>query len=764
MNVRLQHPPNKLKELEIFSVFLKDTSDINLQMTASKIEYIFYFIEGTKQDITEFVYFDKIRSKPHFFSIALPEIDNNEFKPITVEYYDLEKCSIDKVEIKKINLVDQLINTVNVEFDFDIPATKDFLSSFIPSVLKIDLLNNCDLLVPSQINKHINDAFPIQFDTCTIKKINRLSFSYDFPILSYTDFNIDRKKIFSISTSEIIAFKELSIENVQPINQFRLNDKIVYDNLIENYTEINNQKNLFEILDTTEKNTAKPVNVRIPGVKESPGKDEKEIKNILLRNSMQVEIIPSPSVKIEIKSDIPLYLKEGAEFLLNSKLAFFYDEFELGKELQAVIALKNLIVNNILKKVLIITEQVKNRFVNLNADSITSGLWQNNFSLYAPDIQFQFHETLENINKTDDLRQNPVTGLTYDVYEECCNTGILSREKLNLYDCIILDDVSKTTFLNESSKCIYGKIDSSYLWILSDFDNPSLSDKIKQLFPNKTVDFFGRKKNSSGIISPLIQSYNIFLELDEQNIFLADRIYNDGRKKLEELLTSGNLSRIIPNAAQTVQEMQRLTNFILGTNSGNKTNLLRYHLDRVLDRNNRILIYSQFDAMGLTKIQDILNEIGIRFIKISFTDSPQDIQKKINGEINANEKLIYLANINPKTIKLNFPEVSHLINFDNWWNPVTRRTIGEKLISNNGKSITVYNYFYKNTLESQLFNEMTSSGITDKSLPDNLSAENFNQIFDEKSWCRIFNLSEDFSSYGKIDDISVNENKGKVSE
>jgi len=211
-----------------------------------------------------------------------------------------------------------------------------------------------------------------------------------------------------------------------------------------------------------------------------------------------------------------------------------------------------------------------------------------------------------------------------------------------------------------------------------------------------------------------------------------------------------------PNASQTVQETQKLTNFILGTNSGNKSNLLRYHLDRVLDRNNRILIYSQFDAMGLIKIQDILQEIGIRFIKVCLKDSPQDIQKKINSVLNKNEKLVYLANINPKTTKLHFPEVSHLINFDDWWNPVTRRTIEEKLIPNNGTDITIYNYFYKDTLESRLINEMASIGITDKSLTDNINAEKFNQLFDKKNWCRIFNLSDDFSSYWKTDINSEN--------
>jgi len=56
MNVRLQHPPNKLKEIELFSLFIKDTSAIDLHCKASEIEYIFCFVEGTKQDITEYVY------------------------------------------------------------------------------------------------------------------------------------------------------------------------------------------------------------------------------------------------------------------------------------------------------------------------------------------------------------------------------------------------------------------------------------------------------------------------------------------------------------------------------------------------------------------------------------------------------------------------------------------------------------------------------------------------------------------------------------
>jgi len=752
MNVRLQHPPNKLKEIELFSLFIKDTSDIDLHCKASEIEYIFYFAEGTKQNITEYVYFDKIRTKPHFFYIALPKIENNEFHQITAEYYNFENCTIPNVEIRNINLVDRQVTTVNYEFLFNAPTTKNYLTNFIPSIQKIDLLDNCNLAVPSLINNNINEPFSPTMEACTIRKINRLAFSTDTPILSYTDFNINRQKIFSISTSEIIAFNEINIENIQTKNLFKTNSKIVHDNLIENYTEIADQKNLFELLYAKERIMEMPANIPIPIVKESPPKEIIH-NNILLRNPEPESKLHAIPTKIKIQSDMPAYLKEGIEFLLNNKLALFCDEFELDKEYQAIIALNNLIKDKIIKKVLIITEPYKSRFIDLNCKCIANGLWQSNITRYAQNIDFRFYETPEIINSAEELKQNTITVLTYEVYEKCLNEGILNGEKLHHYDCIIFDDISKTTFQNESINHLTGKIDRCYLWFFSDFDQTSVSDNIIKLFPNKTVSIFGRKKKSLGNETIDAHSYNIFLELDEQNIFLADRIYNDGRKKLEELLIGGNLSRIIPNAAQTVQEMQRLTNFILGTHSGNKTNLLRYHLDRILDGNNRVLIYSQFDALGLSKIQEILQEINIKFIKVSLTDSPHDIQKKLNSINNTNEKLVYLANINPKTSKLDFPGISHLINFDNWWNPVTRKTIGEKLLSNN-KEITIYNYFYKDTLESQLYNEMSSIGITDKSLPANITAEKFNQIFDEKSWCRIFNLSDDFSSYGKVDETS----------
>jgi len=100
MNVRLQYPPNKLKEIELFSLFIEDTSDIDLHCNASEIEYIFYFVEGIKQDITEYVYFDRIRTKPHFFSIAVPEIDKNGFHRIAAEYYNFEICTIPMLKSK----------------------------------------------------------------------------------------------------------------------------------------------------------------------------------------------------------------------------------------------------------------------------------------------------------------------------------------------------------------------------------------------------------------------------------------------------------------------------------------------------------------------------------------------------------------------------------------------------------------------------------------------------------------------------------------
>jgi len=147
----------------------------------------------------------------------------------------------------------------------------------------------------------------------------------------------------------------------------------------------------------------------------------------------------------------------------------------------------------------------------------------------------------------------------------------------------------------------------------------------------------------------------------------------------------------------------------------------------------------------------------IEFIKFDLSDSAKNVSDKLAHAKSYEGKLVYLTNLKQKGLFFKFPNVSHLINFDNWWNPTSRYSLEDNMNPGDDKTITVYNYFLKDTFEYYLIEKLYELGLRDKNVISCLTIDNFYNIIDESIWCDIIGIpsTESADEEEKEDKFSI---------
>lgn len=738
----LRVPKNSSKSIGRIYVEIEDRYPIDLDPEEPAIIFTAFFTKGISKGKVTYSYFVKPNTIPRFFEFAkektlLIEFDlpKAEYRNLNKFIYSPDKVSVSKndyligtpavsdqlykflldrpeisekleefiteiplvynlsqftipAETKNVKLLTPEVNTTQYNSEFEIPATTEHTSQFIPEVRKIDILNPADFLSESHLINNADHDLNLDLSLPPSHKIDSLTLTNDYPMMLYDDFEIKNGGVRSMNHLDIAA----AGEGASP------------DNLIEDLVEHPERKSFIRYLE--------PV-FEIP-----------------------------EEFKQEVYSNLPRYQSEGAEFLLNSDFALLYDEFELDKGLQAAAALNILLRVRAVKKVLIITSSYTANLKEIYDENKSLGYWENKLMNLIPEFHFNFIHSANEMRKSAKANSHILNGTTYQVIEESFLRGVISPEQLNQYDCLIFDDITPEFLDLNALEAVKQNLVSNYIWLLSDLKGTKFIEKIKFLFPDKKLNTFGRDR--AEVYSELQgrKSYNYFIKMDEENKNDSKRIIESGIDNILSLLDYGNLFRFQPNAFKILQDTQQVTNFVNGQVKGNKVELLKYNLRKVLNRNDRVLVYSQFDRYGLSRIEEVLNQMKLEYIKFNFNEAAKDIQPKLSRAKNEQGKIVYLTNIKPKAITFKFPNVSHLINFDNWWNPITRWTL-ESTLEANGNNISIYNYYFKDSYEASLVRKLASKGLNDKNVLEVIKPENFYKIFNDSDWSEFLKIKNE---------------------
>jgi len=686
---------------------------MSTQVTFPDVEYyeaegFSLFHDGETQTLSkEFLFAEETRS--HTKELSSP-----------IKYQKVDGIQFE-VDVECVNLLDWGVETVSLQYFMDTPQIEDILSTFIPTVEKIDLLDKESFSFKNL--KIIYDpltSFDIKRPDVVFGEYSDLDISVAGPMFYYQDFKFKASKGYliqspALNTSELTTQKQENVNIIFTEGKYSPAENFLADSLAN--------KTLFRFLEPVYELT--------------------------------------DALKGDILAPLPLFQQEGAEFLFNSSLAFFYDDFELGKEHQAIFALKMLLRIRAVKNSLIVTTKHKECIRDPRDLTLLKGLWQGGAASLLNNYSFAFFDSAKNIKNINSFN-NFINIITYETFEECFASSALVPEDLNVFDCIIIDDITDEALDLKSLNHLNSNLVCNYFWFLSDFDDPSFIKRVANLFPDKEIQTLGRNKNSVAQL-PAKAYYDFVIELDSENSKIPDELVAEAKDKIGALVDSGNVMRIQPAVFQLIHDSQRKTNFNLNSpDYGNKSILLKYHIDRILNRYDRLLIYTQFEDSGIQQLSEFLKANEIEFVKFDLSDSANTIADKLAHAKSYNGKLVYLTNLKQKGLFFKFPNVSHLINFDNWWNPIARYSIEDNLNKGKEKSISVYNYYFNNTFEYNFLEKLSSMGLKDKNVISSLTADNFYNIISETLWCKILGIEPEEAAASDNDDYSVKSLKDLV--
>ncbi len=432
--------------------------------------------------------------------------------------------------------------------------------------------------------------------------------------------------------------------------------------------------------------------------------------------------IPVPtSLNAELRS----YQERGFAWNINNLLNGFgtilADDMGLGKTIQAISTLLYLKENGFIKK----------RVVIIVPTSLINN-WENELEKFAPSLGFFSYYGLKR-----KLEESDILITTYDIARR--DLAKLKKEKI---DCLIIDEAQKIKNPNtETSKAIKSikakyKIalsgtpvenNLSELWSIFDFTLPKYLKTLKDFQKNYAKDIEIQKDHAKieklkKITAPFMlrrlkTDKNIAPDLPEKIIIdeystmtkeqagLYQSLVDESFKMMEDEENTGALVlKLIVSLKQICNHPRNFdkTSPIDPKLSGKAQQLLTL-LETILQRNEKVLIFTQYTEMGdilVKMIEDVLLTTPL-FLKGS--QSKKKRNEIVESFQNDPKHKIFILSLKAGGVGLNLTEANHVIHYDLWFNPAVENQATDRAFRIGQKrNVSVYRFITKDSFEEKI--------------------------------------------------------------
>lgn len=455
----------------------------------------------------------------------------------------------------------------------------------------------------------------------------------------------------------------------------------------------------------------------------------------------------------EIEGDFKTLLthqKEGMRFLLNNKKALLSDELGTDAKTHTVCALVAALRIGTINNALIVssTLHVGNKLV---AEKIGySEGWENQISKWGSELSCS--TITSDINGSPPLlkENNQIYITTYDMLLNA--TGDLEKNKIfSNIDCLILDEAQVIISEKIEPERLFKFPKSKYLWIISSHPSGILEEKLIPLLKNHLPDFeqldnlLNRSKYSLKNDLPDVIRQEHWLEFDKDQKQEFDNTIAQGRKRIQDLINSGNPFIIQSNIFTLIHQIKQIENFSTHNDNSPKVELLLEHLEAILINGQKTIIFSQYDKQGIQKIERMLKGNNIRYVLYQSGMPLKELENSVNTFKKESKINVMLAGLTAASIKIKLAEAPYFIHFDQWWNPINQWQYEDRTSNNNNfnqpsNNLSVINYFTNNSVGLNLRATMQKKGLLNKNLIESLSNEMIYSLISNEDWLDILGI------------------------
>ncbi len=482
--------------------------------------------------------------------------------------------------------------------------------------------------------------------------------------------------------------------------------------------------------------------------------------NIHTRNLLndKTEMILEPKINLgneeqkEIFKNLYTYQEAASLFLVENKHGLICEQLGMGKTVEVCAALKVLNKTHQLKRVLIIAPEETLGDSKLSDATGEHIGWFGHLNKWFPAVEIKIIDG--DRQERREKWQAPVyfNIINFRHFKDDLVETLSDGKYLAAYDCIIVDEVQefeKEKYLNHFVRIVNPKnfwftssLPYSNIANIFKFDK-KVSVEIDAVFENRHE----RKKEEVTESIPDVLRQDVWLELDGEQQYEYNVALSNARTQIGELYSSGNPYRFQAKVFFLLHQLKQICNFVGENINSPKAALLIKHLDLILGSGQKVLIFTQYDKFGTQKIENILQEKGIKYSSYLAGMTVPEMEIAILNFRKDKNIQVFLAGLRAAGVRENIAEVPYVIHFDQWWNPVTHWQIENRVNHPEDKKIkvtnlNVYNYLVRNTFEEKLKIKLAHKGLLEKNIIESLSAEALTKLIRDDEWLEILGIVE----------------------
>ena len=423
------------------------------------------------------------------------------------------------------------------------------------------------------------------------------------------------------------------------------------------------------------------------------------------------------------------YQLEAADFLTSNNFAVLSDELGYDKFDQASAALGYLSKKAKIRSVLLISD--KTRY---------NEYWSSSLKSYVKEFKHK---------KFEPGTTKKIKGSSVIWFLDVNDLGKIELKDFDKLDLVLLDELVNVKSASKIIDVLINKIEPSFIWFLTAVNNLKYNKKFLEEFPfaqKVEFNFFGKSLADIQNELPVTTVKNIWLELDEMQLFEYSEAITQSRDELSKMFDSPNPLMFQSNIFTIIHKLKQILNFSSFRNISPKASLLIEQAEAIYRNKKKAFVFTQYDVNGMKKLEKALEMNNIKFVTGRNGMSAEELKQSLDTFYDRREIAVFLTNLKPSRIKINLNKVPYIINFDQWWNPVTLWQNDDETGIHDAVTapVTIYNYLIKNTFEEELEKVLSEKGFLNRYLFDNLKSETISELVSTDDWLAVFGMNDQF--------------------
>jgi SNF2 family DNA or RNA helicase len=360
------------------------------------------------------------------------------------------------------------------------------------------------------------------------------------------------------------------------------------------------------------------------------------------------------------------YQLEGIAFLFPRSAAILADEMGLGKTMQAITAIRMLLLSSELKNVLLICPK----------PLVTN--WIREFRQWAPEIPLAIIEG--DAAKRNWIWNNPQAPVKIANYELMMRDRDVFEENALHFDLVVLDEAQRIKNRNSTTSEIVRSIPRARSWALTGTPIENSVEDLVSIFEflspgylrddmhlkslgNATRDYILRRTKDKVLTDmppKLFRPADLELTGDQRASYRTAE--EDGIVQLSEMGESVTIHHVF----ELVLRLKQICNFDPATGSSAKMERLEADLEEIAASGQKAIIFSQW-----VQTLDVLKERLAKYQPLEYHGRiPSGKRDAIIDQFKNNPKnKVILMSYGAGAVGLNLQFCHYVFLFDRWWNP-----------------------------------------------------------------------------------------------